>query len=59
QMESNIDLIIDIEPGEAEKLIKLIELILKESYITRYERDLLLNEIISIGDDKEKQRNGD
>lgn len=55
-MEHDIDLIIDIDPGEAEKLIKLIELLFKECYMARHNRTQLLNEIISIGEAKENQR---
>lgn len=55
-MEKDINLIIDIDPNEAEKLIKLVELLVKEWYIVPFERDQLLAEIQIIGEDKETQR---
>ncbi len=56
-MEHDINTIVDIEPQEAEKLIKLIELLIKEWYIQRHEQEQLLADIISISDDKQQQRN--
>lgn len=53
-MEKDINLIIDVEPDEAEKLIKLIEILFKECYITKYEREKNLNEIIWISENKEE-----
>ena len=38
-MEKDINLIIDVEPKEAELLIGLIEILLKEWYIVRHERE--------------------
>lgn len=37
-MEKDTDVIVDIDPNEAESLIKLIELLMKEWYINREER---------------------
>jgi len=47
-MEKNIDLIIDVEPKEAELLIGLIEMLLKEWYIARHEREMNLDAIIAL-----------
>ena len=44
-MEKNINLIIDVEPEEAELLIGLIEILLKDWYITREEKEARLAEI--------------
>ena len=52
-MEKDINLIIDIEPAEAEKLIKLIELLLNQWYIERHNQQQLYADIIGI--DKAKQ----
>lgn len=55
-MESDINLIIDVEPNEAQALIKLIELLIKEWYISRHDAEELLKEIVTIGDQKEAER---
>ena len=51
-MEKDIDVIIEIEPHEAERLIRLIEFLMKEWYINRHETQLLFEEITQIADDK-------
>ncbi len=51
-MEKNIDLIIDVEPKEAERLIRLIEMLLKEWYIARHEREKNLDAIIALKENK-------
>lgn len=55
-MEKDVDLIIDIDPGEAEKLIKLIELLIKEWYINREERKNLFDDILQINAEKQVER---
>ena len=55
-MEKDVDLIIDIEPDEAKKLMKLIEMLLEKWYITRHDEETLLNEIVGIAESKEEQR---
>ena len=55
-MEKDINTIIDIDPGEAEILIQLIELLIKEWYINREERNQLLAQIPSINVKKQEQR---
>lgn len=52
-MEKDINSIIDIEPDEAQKLLKLIEHLLEQWYINRHEQEKLYADIIGI--DKEKQ----
>lgn len=51
-MELDVNVIIDVEPEEATKLIGLIELLIEEWYINRYERKLRLTEIKKMADDK-------
>lgn len=46
-MEKDTDLIVDIDPGEADKLIQLIELLMKEWYINREERNKLFGDILT------------
>lgn len=58
-MEKDINLIVEIDPNEAEKLIKLIELLFKEFYITRHEREKQLEDIIGIQEWKEELKKED
>ena len=55
-MEKDINTIIDIEPEEANRLIQLIEYLMKEWYINRYETDKLLKGIVGINSSKQAQR---
>lgn len=55
-MEKEIDLIIDVIPEEADKLIWLIELLIKEWYINRFEKQKSLNEIIWISKEKQDKK---
>ena len=55
-MEKDINLIIDIEPSEAKKLIKLIELLIKQWYIDRYNQQQLYADIIGIDKTKQSER---
>lgn len=55
-MQKDTSLIIDIEPWEAEKLILLIEVLIKSWYIDVYEREKLFEDIVNIKDSKEKSR---
>lgn len=55
-MEKDINLIIDIDPGEAEKLIKLIEHLLDQWYINRHEEQQLYADIIDIDETKQFER---
>ena len=47
-MEKDINLIIDVEPQEASALIGLIEMLLKDWYIDRHEKEKQLREIVGI-----------
>lgn len=55
-MEKDTDVIVDIDPNEAESLIKLIELLMKEWYINREERKKLFSDIISTNESKQAER---
>lgn len=55
-MEKDIDLIVDIDPDEATKLIKLIEHLIKSWYIERHEQEILYSDIIEIDEDKQSLR---
>ena len=58
-MEKDTNLIVDIDADEAEKLIKLIELLMKEWYINREERKQLFSDILEINADKQATRKGE
>ena len=55
-MEKDINLIIDVEPNEAEALIKLTEILIKDWYIARQERENNLTSVIDIANQKAKER---
>lgn len=55
-MEKDINLIVDIDPDEAQKLIKLIEHLLEQWYINRHEQELLYTDIIGIDKSKQSER---
>lgn len=51
-MEKDINLIIDIDEGEAEKLAKLIELLIEKWYVSRHDEEELYNSISVTADNK-------
>jgi hypothetical protein len=51
-MEKDINVIIEIDPGEAQALIDLIELLFQEWYVAREERQLRLSRLKAIRDEK-------
>lgn len=55
-MESDVNTIIDIEPNEAQMLITLVEILIKEWYITPHERDELLSGITKVNSEKQNKR---
>lgn len=55
-MEKDINLIVDIDPNEAEKLLKLIEHLLEQWYINRHEQEQLYADIIGIDETKQADR---
>jgi hypothetical protein len=59
-MEKDINLIVDVDPNEAELLISLIETLFNDWYINREERKKRLQSIVAIGSKKteEKKNNG-
>lgn len=54
--EKDINLIVGIEPGEAEKLLKVIEYFMKSWYITRHEAQQLFIEVNNINEKFQKKR---
>jgi len=57
-MEKDVNLIIDVEPNEAQALIGLNEMLFKEWYIHRKERQKNLQTIIDIGKNKQVAKKG-
>jgi phage FluMu protein Com len=57
-MEKDVNLIVDVEPEEAELLIKLIEDLFEDWYIQRYERQQRLASIVELAAEKERIRKG-
>lgn len=55
-MGKDINTIVEIDPGEAKKLIGLIELLFEEWYIRRHERQQKLNAIKGIAEEKKAQK---
>jgi len=53
-MEKDIDLIIDVEPKEAQLLINLIEILIKDWYIAKHERQKHLESIIDVAGKKKE-----
>jgi hypothetical protein len=52
-MEKDIDLIVDVEPGEAEELIKLIELLIEDWYVNKHKREAQLKAVLKIKAEKD------
>lgn len=55
-MEKDINVIIDVDPNEAEKLLKLIELLLDKWYIAKHDEEQLLVDIQNIANDKASKK---
>ena len=52
-MENDINYIIDVEPNEAKLLISLIELLIENWYIKRYEEEIGLDAVIKLAEEKQ------
>ena len=57
-MENNINLIIDIDEGEAEKLASLIELLIDKWYIARHDENELFSSIVDTAEHKKDEKEG-
>jgi hypothetical protein len=55
-MEADIDMIVDVDPGEAQALISLIELLFEDWYVARSEREERLAKLQSVAASKEPQK---
>ena len=56
-MEKDVDVIIDVTPDEADALIKLIELLLEETYIDQHDRNQRIDKVVQIAKDKHSEKN--
>lgn len=55
-MEKEIDVIVEVEPTEAQLLIGLIETLIRDWYMARHERQEHLEQLISVGKEKASER---
>jgi hypothetical protein len=55
-MEKDIDVIVDVDPGEAQLLISLIETLIQDWYITKHEREKRLAGIAALAELKEIEK---
>ena len=55
-MEKDINLIVEIEPGEVSSLLQFIELLIDEWYVNRHNRQKLLSAIPLINEKKQEER---
>ena len=58
-MEKDINVIVDVDPDEAELLINLIETLLADWYIARHNRQQRIDKIKVVSEEKERRRKGD
>jgi hypothetical protein len=56
-MEKDINLVVDVEPHEAQLLIGLIEILIKDWYIAKHERQAHLAEIVALAESKKPSVN--
>ena len=54
--EADVNFIIDINPDDALKIVKVIELLIKQWYIERHEQQKLYSEVTSMSDEKDSQK---
>ncbi len=57
-MENDIDLIVNVEPNEAQALIELVEMLFEEWYVARHQRKERLGQIKNIAEMKQEARKG-
>jgi hypothetical protein len=51
-MEKDINVIVDVDHGEAQLLVELVELLVKDWYVARHEREERLKAIVATRDAK-------
>lgn len=54
--EADVNLIIDIEPEDAQKLISIIELLIRQWYIERHEQEQLYKDVLELDQNMQSQK---
>lgn len=54
-MEKDVNYVVDVEPDEAEALVRLIEMLFQDWYIAQHDRDERKKSVIALGAKKKKQ----
>lgn len=54
--EADVNLIIDIEPEDAQKLISVIELLIRQWYIERHEQEQLYKDVLELDQDTQSRK---
>ncbi|ARS36463.1 DUF4145 domain-containing protein [Pontibacter actiniarum] len=55
-MEKDINVIVDVDSKEAQVLINLIEILIKDWYINRHDREEMLKSVVSIAEEKTEMK---
>ena len=55
-MEADINVIVDVDPGEARKLIELIELLIDEWYVARHKKKQRVQQVIAVAQAKDVEK---
>ena len=58
-MEKDINVIVDVDPKEAQLLIELIELLVKDWYIAKHDREERLKKIVAVSQAKDAAKTGE
>ncbi|QPJ62037.1 MAG: DUF4145 domain-containing protein [Candidatus Nitronauta litoralis] len=56
-MEKDVNLIIEVEPDEAEILINLIETLFKEWYVAKYQKEQNFSSVVQLAKEKKEKKN--
>ena len=56
RMEADIDLIVDVDPDEAQLLLELVETMIEETYVRRAERQARIAKVKALAVAKEQER---
>ena len=55
-MEADINVIVDVDPNEAQLLIGLVEILVRDLYIARENRQVHLKSLVQLAADKDKDK---
>jgi hypothetical protein len=51
-MEKDISVIVDVDPGEADLMIQLVETLIEEWYVNRFEREQRMAKLVAVAEEK-------